>query len=714
MVRVHLTSTRSRVLAVNLVLLLALSVLLFANNVYIRRHTLAAAESRLEEDLVYVQHWFDSNVAAVKNSLYRVRSSDEVILAAVSTRQDHTYFERVRRIMDRLRLISTDVPFVSEIHVYLTNHDRVISHDGTRDYDVYLQTRLQTSRSVIARSAANDMPHGGTLIYAPKNVIIAVPMPRHGAVVAELDADDIVAHMRALNSVPGTVLMIRHGDVPLYWAMPAERSVHAPVSFESAGPLGLPPERSVRSISRTSADTGLTFLAVYDPGLLLSRLRDANIYTVLAFALIFGFNVIAAVYYRRIFAPLEGLMERIGSPAQADDDLRFLSREFIRMQRSNERLLQELGTHQRMQLEVLLSRSVTEGRPVDLARAIPGDTPLESTERVCFVFSFTVPGLIESESTRIAQFEQHLEATYWSARLPVRSGVHSYMVVEAFRRTDTGIVEALGRLAIATVGWCYMGTSTRVTIAAPVDLRQLCAQSISAIERLPARSSGAPPVSVYDPRANRAAVRGMTLVDERMLVDAFTAGDVDAVAHRIALITDPSVLTVGELRSLVARLLILLRVIVRSRGGDAGEIGIPEVDFEGYRLHEQTERLLELYRIAAARCAAQDRSLLTKITEYVTKNYAAGIGASEVARALGMTPGYISSYYHRHTGHRLVHYIHEVCIQHAAELIRRKPDTPVAEVARAVGMPNPNTFIRNFKRLHGCTPGEYRRDALCG
>lgn len=708
---VGLSSTRSRVLAVNLVLLLALSLLLFANNVYIRRQTLAGADGRLDEDLAYVEHWFDSNINAVKNSLYRVRSADEVVLAAVSVRQDHTYFERVRRIMDRLRVITTDVPFVTDVHLYLVNHDRVISHDGTRDYDVYVRSRLETSRSVVGRTAAANTPHGGALIYAPGNVMVVVPMPRLGAVVAELDAEHIVAHMRALNSVPGTVLVIRQSDVSLYWAMPAERSVRAVADFEYSTLPRLPEGPSARSISRTSAESGLTYLAVYDPSLLLRRLRDANIYTILAFALILSFNVFAAIYYRRIFAPLEGLLERIGSPEPRDDDLRFLSREFIRMQRSNEQLAQELGTHQRMQLEILLSRSVTDGLRVDLAQAVTGDSSSEGTERVCFVFSFTIPATVPSEAGRIARFEQQLEAEYWSARLPVRAGVHSYLLVESTGRMSEGVVEALSRLVTTTLGPCYLGASRWVSIAVPVDLRDLSEQSVTVLERLPAQSTGTPSVSIYEAGAAVDAVdavRGMTLVDERLLIDSFTAGDVDAVAGRMASITDASVLTVGELRRRLTRLLILLRVIVRSRGCDAADIGIPDADFEGYRLREQTVQLLELYRVAAARCAAQDRSLLTKITEFVEKNYDAGIGTTEVARALGMTPGYISSYYHRQTGHRLVHFIHEVCIERAAELIRHEPEVPVSEIARAVGMPNPNTFIRNFKKLKGCTPGEYR------
>lgn len=710
--RVHLSSTRSRVLAVNLVLLLALSLLLFANNVYIRRQTLAGAHARLNEDLAYVQHWFDSNINTVKHSLYRVRSADEVILAAVSLRQDHTYFERVRRIMDRLRVMTADVPFVTNVHVYLSHHDRVISHDGTRDYDVYVRGRLEISRSIIARTAGSDTPHGGALIYAPGSVIVVVPMPRFGAVMAELDPDEIVGHMRALNSVPGTVLMVRHGDVPLYWAMPAERSSDVLAEFDASAMPELPTDRAARSISRTSPDTGLTYLAVYDPSLLLRSLRDANTYTILAFALILGFNVFAAIYYRRIFAPLERLVERIGSPTPSDDDLRFLSREFIRMQRSNELLVQELGTHQRMQLEILLSRSVTDGRPVDLAHAVTNSVCSQDVKRVCFVFSFTIPTVVPFEAGRISQFEQQLEATYWSARLPVRAGVHSYLVMEPARRMGSGVVGALGALVTTTVGPCYMGASRWVSITTPADLRELSAQSVAAIERLPAQSAGAPAVNVYDPTSKPSPSRGMTLVDERMLIDTFTAGDVDAVAHRIAMITDSSVLTVGELRRLVTRLLILLRVVVRSRGGDPAEIGIPDADFEGYRLQEQTNSLLELYRVAAARCDLQDRSLLTKITEYVRHNYSAGIGTNEVARALGMTPGYISSYYHRHTGHRLVHFIHEVCIEQASELIRHNPDMPVSEIARKVGMPNPNTFIRNFKRLKGCTPGEYRHGLI--
>jgi YesN/AraC family two-component response regulator len=47
-------------------------------------------------------------------------------------------------------------------------------------------------------------------------------------------------------------------------------------------------------------------------------------------------------------------------------------------------------------------------------------------------------------------------------------------------------------------------------------------------------------------------------------------------------------------------------------------------------------------------------------------------------------------------------------IERAKELLRQNPNMNVAEIAEAVGYNNTPSLTRNFRKLEGLTPSEYR------
>lgn len=62
-----------------------------------------------------------------------------------------------------------------------------------------------------------------------------------------------------------------------------------------------------------------------------------------------------------------------------------------------------------------------------------------------------------------------------------------------------------------------------------------------------------------------------------------------------------------------------------------------------------------------------------------------------------------------YTGTTIQHYINHLRLEHAAELIRNKPDYTLEAIAEESGFSIRSTFNRNFTRLYGITPSEYKK-----
>ena len=99
--------------------------------------------------------------------------------------------------------------------------------------------------------------------------------------------------------------------------------------------------------------------------------------------------------------------------------------------------------------------------------------------------------------------------------------------------------------------------------------------------------------------------------------------------------------------------------------------------------------------------------LLKRILAYVTDRAATLRSTGEVARAMGITPQYLSSYFSKHIGTSLKHYIQAKRIALAKELLDGGAD--VTEACYECGFGDCSYFIRVFKRHVGATPLAYKQ-----
>jgi AraC-like DNA-binding protein len=95
--------------------------------------------------------------------------------------------------------------------------------------------------------------------------------------------------------------------------------------------------------------------------------------------------------------------------------------------------------------------------------------------------------------------------------------------------------------------------------------------------------------------------------------------------------------------------------------------------------------------------------------DYIKKNYAAPIRAADLARSCGMSESYFRRVFEKYMNMKPMDYVNFVRIQRACALLR-ETDLTIALVSDKAGYESVSTFIRNFKRVIGCTPNKWKSD----
>ena len=83
------------------------------------------------------------------------------------------------------------------------------------------------------------------------------------------------------------------------------------------------------------------------------------------------------------------------------------------------------------------------------------------------------------------------------------------------------------------------------------------------------------------------------------------------------------------------------------------------------------------------------------------------IGLKHIESAIGLNMHHLSRKFHEEVGMAPIHYLNLYRIERAKHFLATS-DKPVTEIARLVGIPDPNYFARMFRKLTGKTPQAYR------
>jgi len=135
---------------------------------------------------------------------------------------------------------------------------------------------------------------------------------------------------------------------------------------------------------------------------------------------------------------------------------------------------------------------------------------------------------------------------------------------------------------------------------------------------------------------------------------------------------------------------------------------------DGYR--EATLAYLTLLLVDVSRLTSEvanelrlnDEPLLAEVFRFVEDRYRERVSLKDVARAVSLSPGHLTTVVRRKTGRTVVEWIAERRLAQARCLLV-ETDLSVEEVGHRVGYNDPVYFVRSFRRAHGTTPLGWRR-----
>jgi AraC-like DNA-binding protein len=99
--------------------------------------------------------------------------------------------------------------------------------------------------------------------------------------------------------------------------------------------------------------------------------------------------------------------------------------------------------------------------------------------------------------------------------------------------------------------------------------------------------------------------------------------------------------------------------------------------------------------------------LLGEVFAVIDRRYAGPLSLRDVAAAVGLSAGHLTTRVRGRTGRTVLEWIAERRMLEARRLLATT-DAPVAAVGRAVGVPDPGYFARVFRREHGVSPAAWR------
>ncbi len=102
-----------------------------------------------------------------------------------------------------------------------------------------------------------------------------------------------------------------------------------------------------------------------------------------------------------------------------------------------------------------------------------------------------------------------------------------------------------------------------------------------------------------------------------------------------------------------------------------------------------------------------DTSHISKIIDYIHKNYKQDIAINTLAEHVGLSYSHVRKIFNDATGENIVNYINNMRIEEAQRLLRQT-NISINDIALSLGYNNKQSFNRFFKKYVSINPGEYR------
>ncbi len=103
-----------------------------------------------------------------------------------------------------------------------------------------------------------------------------------------------------------------------------------------------------------------------------------------------------------------------------------------------------------------------------------------------------------------------------------------------------------------------------------------------------------------------------------------------------------------------------------------------------------------------------DRQVISHLLKYIRTHYREDLSLDDLAKAVGLQPGYICTLFRSQTGNSFLTFLHQERIREAKQLLESTDDT-MEVIAGKVGYNSTTQFNRVFRKYTQMTPAEYRK-----
>jgi len=113
-------------------------------------------------------------------------------------------------------------------------------------------------------------------------------------------------------------------------------------------------------------------------------------------------------------------------------------------------------------------------------------------------------------------------------------------------------------------------------------------------------------------------------------------------------------------------------------------------------------------RVEDVRCGTSGSVFIRRAREYILTNLSEPITTAVLAKALGMNRTHLCERFVRETGMTVNTFVTAVKMDEAKRLLAVTKKSAV-EIAEYLGYSSQSYFVKVFKKIHGVTPGEFRK-----
>lgn len=122
-----------------------------------------------------------------------------------------------------------------------------------------------------------------------------------------------------------------------------------------------------------------------------------------------------------------------------------------------------------------------------------------------------------------------------------------------------------------------------------------------------------------------------------------------------------------------------------------------------------TEFLLQVNHFIKTGNRSVNKRLISKVKSVVEEELTSGITLGDLASRFNVSNSHLSRLFHRHTGKKFSHYLDDIRLIRARELLKTT-DNKIYQIADEVGFDDPYYFSSWFKKKTGLSPTTYRNN----